>query len=575
MAKDLYTAIELTERECKLAQVAHRKEGIVVENLLQIEFKGQTETAAVDSANNAALRAAEIQKRLKKARWKPGKVTLSVPKNLITTRFVRLPSTHPQELAKMARFEAGRHIPFNIDRHIISHHIFRLDELKGSELLIAAVDSAVLEEMLSVIRSAGLKVDSVDVSTLGLYNYYRLIQQSADKSHQIPTTEQKEAKWSTTIINIGQLTTDIVITQEGKLLFNRSCSVGIAKLLEELHSCLSEEISSEKDILAEVDVVRLEESLQLFFDSQPSQKPQPDPDKPVGNQPLQVLFSTDKSPAVKKSAEIIRQWLERLLLEIRRTYDFAKREFDCYPPRELYLAGEGRSLKNIEQFFHLNLGVNTHFLNPVNDLRLANPELISRIPQPSAFVASLGSALREMVPGAIKINLIPETYVKRELALRRRTSYIVQGTMILAIIILGIIFVSQQLSYRHRLLEWYMKENKTLKPIMEELIDKEKKLRIIHKHIRDKRSALAILEAISQFEFMPQKVALTNFKFEKEGNVILNGHALSIKELNLFESALEKSDLFESIITKERATTTLPGRAPEVYVFTITCQVKK
>ncbi len=492
---------------------------------------------------------------------------------------MQLPSTDPEEITKMARFEAGRHIPFNIERHIISHHILEVDELKGSTVLIAAADSTVFQDMIDIVNDAGLKLSAVDVSTLGLYNYYLFIRQQPSQIFSSAITEPTSEKFSTALINIGSLTTDIVITQEGKMLFNRSCSVGLAKLYEELHSCLPAEYSANVLPLSELDVLHVQESLEnLLGISSATSTNEPETNSPVENDEtstLRVEYPANKTKSIKNMVAIVQQWLQRLLLEIRRTYEFARREFDCYPAREIFLSGEGALFKNIEQFFLVNLGVKTYFLNPVQDLPLAKPDLASTITDPQIFVECLGSLLRQFTSESIKINLIPEIYVRRELAQQRRTSYLTQGTLVVAIVILTVIYLYQQITYRERLLNWYLEQNKKLSPAVAELTDKGKKLAIIQKHLRDKRSALAILDAISQFEFMPQRVSLTNFQYEKDASVQLNGHALSIPDLNLFESSLEKTGFFSSVTTKQRSTTTLPGRSQEIYAFTIVCELKK
>lgn len=578
MAKENYTAIEMTERECKIAQVTRHKEGLFIENLLHITFPVQ-EDGTENSSSNKARRVSALQQALKQARLKPGKVTLLVPKNLVTTRLVQLPSTDPDEITKMARFEAGRHIPFNIERHIISHHILEADELKGSTVLIAAADSTVFQDMIDIINDAGLKLSAVDVSTLGLYNYYLFVRHQPSQIFSSTTTEPTGDKFSTALINIGSLTTDIVITQEGKMLFNRSCSVGLTKLYEELSGCLPAEYSGNALPLSELDVLHVQESLETLLGiSSTASTNEPDSKSTVENDEtatLWVEYPGNKTKSIKNMVEIVQQWLQRLLLEIRRTYEFARREFDCYPAREIFLSGEGALFKNIEQFFLVNLGVKSYFLNPVQDLPLIKPELTATITYPQIFVECLGSLLRQFTPESIKINLIPEIYVKRELAQQRRTSYLTQGTLVVAIIILTVIYLYQQITYRERLLNWYLEQNKKLSPAVAELTDKGKKLAIIQKHLRDKRSALAILDAISQFEFMPQRVSLTNFQYEKDVSVQLNGHALSIPDLNLFESSLEKTGFFSSVTTKQRSTTTLPGRSQEIYAFTIVCELKK
>ncbi|MCD6386184.1 pilus assembly protein PilM, partial [Candidatus Sumerlaeota bacterium] len=499
------------------------------------------------------------------------------------------PSTDKEELAKMARFEAERHIPFNVERHSISHHILNLDEIKGSEVLIAASDTAVFKDSIDILTYAGLKVNAVDVSTFGLYNYYLFMRSRRRQPPEQPqqTQQQKEQHYSVPLINIGLTTTDIAIIQDDKLLFNRSCTVGITRLLEELSAHLPEQMASDKQLLSQIDIVELEKSLEqilsIHASSESAERTSSANTSPgKGDSELEVVFggsgsttSSADGSKVKSLADIVRRWLQRLLGEIRRTYEFARREFDCYPARFIYLAGEGTALKNIQQFLDINFGVKTYIVNPFEEFSVPSEKVKTTTHRPEEFVECLGSAVREEVEGALKINLIPEFYIHRAQEQKRRMSIITLGTMIMAIVVLGVLYASQQFANQRRLLEWYTEKNKELKPIVEELQDKEKKLGIMRKHIQDKRSALAILDTISQFEFIPERVTLTNFKYIKDESLEISGHALSIKDINIYQSALEKTGFFKKVELKQQQSTRLPGRSPSVWMFTLACEMKK
>lgn len=589
-----YTVIELSESLCKIAQVVRHRNEIGIENLLCVDLPspGTDKDSTKDEKSPVIERGVALRKALKQANIKPGDVTLLLPKNLVTTRFITLPSTDKEELAKMARFEAERHIPFNVERHSISFQILNLDELKGSEVLIAASDTAVFKDSIDVLTYAGLKVGAVDVSTFGLYNYYLFMRSrgtqviEGNPQHQ----EQKEANYSVPLINIGLTTTDIAIVQDGKLLFNRSCTVGIKRLLEGLNEYLPEGMMSDKKFLSQIDVIELEKSLGQIIGIHPSSDRLQEvasvnlstDEAGTDSVDIEVVYpgsnSSDSSldgSRIKSLAGVVRQWLQRLLSEIRRTYDFARREFDCYPARIIYLAGEGTALKNIQQFLDINFGVKTYIINPFEDFSVASEKVKASVHRPEEFVECLGCAVRELVDGAFKINLIPEFYIRRAEEQKRRMSFISFGTMIMAIIVLGGMYVYQQFTNQKRLLEWYTQRNKELKPIVEELQDKEKKLGIMRRHIRDKRSALAILDTISQFEFIPDKVTLTNFKYVKDESLELSGHALSIKDINLLQSALEKTGFFKKVELKQQQSTRLPGRSPSVWLFTLVCEMEK
>ncbi len=577
---ETYTTIEINENVCKIAQTSRQKERIVIEHLVEIPLpsRGVDEQGETESAVNEKVQV--LRKALKLEKIKPVHACLLLPKNQVTTRFITLPSSQKDEIAKMARFESERHIPFNIERHAFSHHIVKIDDIKGSEVLIAAADQAVFDETIQILNGAGIKLDSVDVSTFGLFNYFSFLQRQHVSSTTHTEESGEEHKFSIPLINIGQTTTDITIVQDQKLLFNRSCSVGLNTLIEDIQNNLPETLTVDFTFLKRIDMVELEKSLERSLGSPSTHSPASptneaeNPETDTDSPRIEIIFEEKKNPKIEKVADIVRNWLSRLLSEIKRTYEFAKREFDCYPTRMLYLAGAGTFLPNIKQFLSINLGVETHIMNPLDHMGLARESITSKISIPSDFVELLGSALRHYIDNGIEINLIPDSYVRQTQEAQKKITLMTHGVMILAIVVFASFYVGQQISYRNRALEWYSQQNKKLKPVVDELIDKDKKLDIIRQHLHDKRSALAILESISTFEFMPDKASLRTFKYLKDGTLELTGHARSIKDMNVFQSALEETDFFASVELKQLTPTRLPGRDTEVYSFMMICQRK-
>jgi Tfp pilus assembly protein PilN len=98
-----------------------------------------------------------------------------------------------------------------------------------------------------------------------------------------------------------------------------------------------------------------------------------------------------------------------------------------------------------------------------------------------------------------------------------------------------------------------------------------KKMRVIEGYVRDERNALAILDRISTFPYMPRSISLTDFKYKKGESVELSGHALSIKDLNLFIKELEETGFFKSVDIKQRPWVPLPNNRPKVLNYTLVC----
>ena len=148
----------------QVAILTRRKGRPVVADLIDVHFPSVPEGQAVPvSAKAQALRDA-----VRASRWSLSAATLVLPKNIVTLRLVTLPSEKDDELAEMARFEVQKHIPFNVERHVIAHAVLSKEGVEGSRTLIVAVDQAALEEPLAICREAKIELTDARVSSLAL-----------------------------------------------------------------------------------------------------------------------------------------------------------------------------------------------------------------------------------------------------------------------------------------------------------------------------------------------------------------------------------------------------------------------
>ena len=213
----LINIIEFAENEARVVQAERGKNRRAVRAAFTFDLPRDDDPAKQIDARAGALRDA-----VKSAKLKLGHVRLLIPKNFVMVRKVTLPSISNEEIAGMARFEAERHIPVNAERHVISHHILRKQGVEGSEVLLAAVDQPVVSEFVNVCIKAGVGVEEVGVSSLGVFNAL-----AAEKPKEL-------ADRVVALAFIGGSSADIVIAQNGTFVFARGTSAGTARLYAEL-----------------------------------------------------------------------------------------------------------------------------------------------------------------------------------------------------------------------------------------------------------------------------------------------------------------------------------------------------
>ncbi len=111
-------AIEFTEQESKVVVAELGRGKTVVRDAFRLALP-----RSEDATQRVAERAKALREALATRKIKACRAHVMVPKNYVMARMVTLPSINDDELAGMARFEAERHIPFNAERHVVSHYV--------------------------------------------------------------------------------------------------------------------------------------------------------------------------------------------------------------------------------------------------------------------------------------------------------------------------------------------------------------------------------------------------------------------------------------------------------------------
>lgn len=125
----LRTIVEFQENLCRLFIWETVKGTFVLKSFVKFPIEKFGEKHEDSESNQATV--AALRQAVRATGYKISEAVVVIPKQWVTVRAVTLPSTEPAELADMARFEAQRYIPFNVERHIISHHILRMEGLAG------------------------------------------------------------------------------------------------------------------------------------------------------------------------------------------------------------------------------------------------------------------------------------------------------------------------------------------------------------------------------------------------------------------------------------------------------------
>jgi len=572
-------AIELFDRGARIAILTRHKGRPVISDLVEVDFppvpEGQTVAPSV--------KAQAVREALRSHGWRLREVVLILPKNLVTMRLVTLPSTNDAELVEMARFEAQKHIPFNVERHVIAHTVLRKEGVEGSRALIVAVDRVALEEPMAICREARLDITSACVSSLALVEAVLLD----------PPAGHAEQTFA--LVNLGWSTVDITIVLGGIVRFTRSGAMGLERLTPSL-----QQMMGTKALLTR-------ENLQGFDALNPGRFSQTTTARPTRRQPAYSVddfategmdetargiapISASASPGsigegtmLSGAADEMAKWLGRLVQEIQRTYTFAAREFECPDLERVYLAGIGSYITNMSTCLERNLNTAVALINPPTSIEFASPKGRDLQAAWREFAITIGAVAGTSLP---PVDLLPPEYTEALAVRERRRSLAFSGALVFLLVALSITCAVRWFADQRHQLEFYKAHNANLAPRVKNLHDRERRYRIVREIVEDPRSAGAILEVFSRLDLAEQrKIALLAYRYTKGDRVQLDGHALTYADLDRFAAELEKlgsgSDkattgtaqtrTFEVVQQKSRPLEKLPGERPTVVKFSLDC----
>lgn len=583
--------IEFSETECKIAVLDSGRGGKLTVKALK--------TVGMPHADELAVRITERSQILREAlkSLKPGasSAIVVIPKSFVMVRTVTLPSDVESELESMARFEAERKIPVNPERHIVDHFTLNKRGVNGSQVLICAVDQPIAQEYLDTCIRAGIKVDSIGVSSVGVFNAFALSESTvADQG-------------TVALLNLGHDNIDLIIVQEGTIVFARGSNLSLARLMSEISQIDPSRTLSGEDLPA-LDALEPH----LFFQGsvvadrivdydalvEPAPLPAPVPPSPRdefssglypsvpddgANFEVVALPLPPPPPPVEevKSPSVLATtafsgWLLKVLQEVRKTYEFANREFQCPMISHIYLSGEGSRIRNISQYFRTNFGIDCSLLDPMKSAEISGKAAKAEAAAHGADYAAAIGAASVGAPRAVTIDLVPRTHVAGLASRRQQRSYMVTGLLALVALTMAYMYTSEMFNSRRALLEEYTEKNREDKARVTDLAAKKDRLRIIRENVADDQGALDVLEKISTLEFVPSKVALTSFEYKKADRVRLSGHARALPDANALAAELRKTNYFEDAKVEDPVSEKLRNRGDtEVLSFSITAPFPK
>ncbi|MEO0514405.1 MAG: type IV pilus assembly protein PilM [Planctomycetota bacterium] len=189
--------IDVGANAVKAVKLIRNGGGVQVEDFAVLPFKQilTTPDLDVDQAIQVQLEMLMQKHDLDKTR-----VVVSVPGNMAFARFAKLPPVEPKKIPDIVKFEAQQQIPFPIEQVEWDYQVFQQDDSPDVEVGIFAITKERVMTYLNNYRAVDLKVDSLTLSPLAVYNTF---------NYEHPEGE------GAIYMDIGTVSTDVIIVEDG------------------------------------------------------------------------------------------------------------------------------------------------------------------------------------------------------------------------------------------------------------------------------------------------------------------------------------------------------------------------
>lgn len=267
---------------------------------------------------------------------------------------IKFPAIPIKELKEVVMHDAERYIPFPIQDVYIDFQVTGTVEEDGMskyDVLLVTAQKQLIDTYIETFNLAEMQLVAVDVAS------FAVMRALAD--------DAEEDQLNVMILIRGE-TTDLTVIQSGAPLFARSIPMGSSTFIETIASNMG---------------LDLEEAVKLF-------------DKLV----IPVVGDEEfDDPMVEKAADEIRFLLKDLTSEIQKSIEYFHQSQQEYTRiQHLVLSDRGAKIKNLDQYFSHQLGIDVEISNPIKHLSFdeSNLSLAYLTENAPLFATAIGLARR-------------------------------------------------------------------------------------------------------------------------------------------------------------------------------------
>jgi type IV pilus assembly protein PilM len=354
--------LSIGSQTISMAEFSREKRGML--KLKHVETRDLIPDPAADASRSSqgALHISEMTAALKA---KSQTVKCTLPAQATFSRLVKIPSFSQDEFSKTVAFEAQQNIPYPLAEVTWDYKTVADASSQEPEVLIVAAKNDLLDEWTAGIAESKLKLSTIDLSPLAIYNAFRY--------------NYGEPEGCSLLIDLGARTTNLLFIETGKFFVRTISSGGNA-----LTAAVAKEFG---------------EPMMAAEERKCSS----------GSIGRGSNFAEDEDPDVAKLAKVLRNAVTRLHAEIARSISFYRSQQGGSAPSKIYLSGGGANMPLMKEFWEEKLNLEVERFNPFRCV-LANNDKIPTLAKLAPVLGEhVGLALEYVSQCPVSVNLLPQS----------------------------------------------------------------------------------------------------------------------------------------------------------------------
>lgn len=352
--------VEIAPERVNVVQLRKQRQGLKLESLTSVPVPEGI--VADGQINDPPAMAQLIQQALAESKIKVSRVATGVPGRDSIVRIIPVPAElDDKELRDMVlNHEAGLYLPYpreeaDVDYQKLGYFVDE-DGIEKVQVLLVATRKEVTDTYIRTFEQAGLQIDVLEINSFALIRTIR--------DRYLRELSPQEAA---VLVDVEFDSTEIAIIVNGVPQFSRTVPIGTYQMQVAFARAMSLPASRDMELLYEMTI----------------------PVTPTDNEKTGV---TETNPGMAGVLRILGEVTD----ELRRSIDFYLNQSENIEIAQIFLAGPGSGIPQLDEFFTQRLSIPTSQVDPIGSLSLQVDEDKYPATQRSGLGIVLGLGMREV-----------------------------------------------------------------------------------------------------------------------------------------------------------------------------------